>query len=73
MESVEFRLRLRNGLKKSSEIPPEWRGSFKNRVRVILQAEATSAPTKNLIDQLLARPVRLKTFRPVPREELHAR
>jgi hypothetical protein len=70
MQSVEFQTTVRNGI---IEIPPEWRGSFKNRVRVILQAEETSAPAKNLIDQLLARPVRLKTFRPIPREELHAR
>jgi hypothetical protein len=70
MQSVEFQTTVRNGI---IEIPPEWRGTFKNRVRVILQAEETSAPAKNLIDQLLARPVRLKTFRPIPREELHAR
>ena len=70
MQYVEFQTTVRNGV---IEIPLEWRGSFKNRVRVILQAEETSAPAKNLIDQLLARPVRLKTFRPIPREELHAR
>ena len=70
MQSVEFQTTVRNGI---SEIPPEWRGSFKNRVRVILQAEENSAPAKNLSDQLLARPVRLKTFRPIPREELHTR
>jgi len=70
MQSVEFQTTVRNGI---IEIPPEWRGSFKNRVRVILQAEETSAPAKNLIDQLLASLVRLKTFRPIPREELHAR
>ena len=70
MQSVEFQTTVRNG---TIEIPPEWRSSFTNQVRVILQAEETSTPTKNLIDQLLTRPVRLKTFRPIPREELHAR
>jgi len=70
MHSVEFQTTIRNGI---IEIPPEWRGLFKNQVRVILQAEGTSTPTKNLIDQLLTRPVRLNTFRPIPRDELHAR
>lgn len=70
MQSVEFQTTVRNGI---IEIPPEWRGSFKNRVRVILQAEETSTPAKNLIDQLLTRPIKLKTFRPIRREELHAR
>jgi len=70
MLSIEFQTTVRNG---TIEIPPEWRSSFTNQVRVILQAEKTSTPTKNLIDQLLTRPVRLKTFRPIPREELHAR
>ena len=70
MLSIEFQTTVRNG---TIEIPPEWRSLFTNQVRVILQAEETSTPTKNLIDQLLTRPVRLKTFRPIPREELHAR
>ena len=69
MESVEFQATVRNGI---IEIPPEWRGAFKNRVRVILQAEETSTPTENLIDQLLARPVRMETFRPIHGEDLHA-
>ena len=53
MRSVEFQTTVRNGI---SQIPPEWRSSFKNRVRVILEVEETSTPAKNLIDQLLTRP-----------------
>ena len=65
MQSVEFQTTVKNGI---IEIPPEWRGSFKNRVRVTLQVEEESTPTKNLIDQLLARPVRMKTFRRIPKK-----
>ena len=70
MLAVEFQTTVKNG---TIEIPPEHRTRFKHRVRVILLAEETSRAAPNLIDQLLARPLRIADFHPMTREETHAR
>lgn len=69
MYAVEFQAKVKNG---TIEIPEVYRGRFKERVRVILLTEDTSA-TVNLIDQLLQHPLKVAGFKPLAREEIYER
>lgn len=70
MVTVEFRTKVKNG---AIEIPRQFRRNFKDRVRVILVAEdeKTAAPTA--LDELISHPLKVKSFRPLSREETHVR
>lgn len=70
MYAVEFQATVKNG---TIHIPAEYRKKFRHRVKVILLAEESMGPTTNLIDQLLAKPLQLKDFRPLPREQIYVR
>ena len=70
MHAVEFHATIKNGV---IEIPSEYRSSLADRVRVIVLVEDSSKPALNHIDELLARPVRVQGFRPLTREQAHAR
>lgn len=69
MFSVEFKARIKNG---SIEIPRKYRRNLTKRVRVILVTEREKN-SAGFIDQLLARPARVQGFRPLTREQAHAR
>jgi ureidoglycolate hydrolase len=70
MQAIEFRAKIKNGF---IEIPNQYSDKLSDRVRVILLVEQTPATTGNLINQLLAHPVRVQGFYPLTREEVHAR
>jgi len=70
MEAVEFQATVKNGI---IEIPQEYLESLTSHVRVILLPERPYESSADLIDRLLAHPVRLKGFRPLGREDAHAR
>jgi hypothetical protein len=70
MDIIEFQTTVKNGV---IEIPPEYQGKVKNRVRVILLPEVKKSRRRNLIDRLLEHPIQSKEFRPMNREDLHAR
>jgi len=70
MYAIEFQTTVKNGMIK---IPPEYEKRFQHRVKVILLAEEDARPATNLIDQLLAKPLRIKNFKPLTREEIYAR
>jgi len=70
MYAIEFQATVKNGV---IEIPRQYLRNLTNRVRVILLVEEADKTTVNFIDQLLAHPVRVKGFRPLTREEVHAR
>lgn len=67
---IEFRATIKNG---TIEIPVKYRGKIKDRVRVILVPEGKQQKTRNLIDHLLANPVRVKDFRPIKRDAVYQR
>jgi hypothetical protein len=69
MHALEFFATVKNGV---IEIPREYLKNLTNRVRVILLVEEAK-PAVNFIDELLAHPVRVNGFRPLTREEVHAR
>ena len=70
METVQFRTRIKNGI---IEIPKKYQGKFKDSVRVILVAESPKAKAANYLDELMDHPLKVKGFRPLTREEAHAR
>lgn len=70
MYAVEFQTTVKDGV---IEIPPEYRGQIPGRVRVILLADEMPKAAANMIDVLLAHPVEVQGFRPLSREEAHAR
>ena len=70
MYAVEFQATVTNG---TIHIPPEHRQKFRRRVKVILLAEEPMGPTSNLIDHLLAKPLQIKDFRLLTREEVYVR
>ena len=70
MIAVEFQATIKNG---HIEIPEEHRESFKDRVRVLLLSDDQESSAVDMIDQLLDSPIRVKGFRPLYREEIHAR
>lgn len=69
MYAVEFQAKIKNG---TIEVPDEHKDRFKGLVRVILLAEDHPAQ-EDLIDQLLAHPIKLEQFRPFTREETYER
>ncbi len=71
MYAIEFQATVKNG---TIKIPRKYEKRFLKRVKVILLAEETEqSATANLIDQLLAKPLRIKNFKPLTREEIYAR
>jgi hypothetical protein len=70
MEIIEFRTTIKNGI---IEIPPEYQEKVKKHVRVILVPEEKKSHRRNLIDRLLEKPVQVKEFHPLSREELYDR
>ncbi len=69
MYAVEFQAKVKNG---TIEIPAQYRDRLKQRVRVILLAEADEK-SSNLIDQLLEKPFHVTDFKPFSRDEIYAR
>lgn len=69
MYAVEFRTTIDDGV---IRIPIEYQGRFTKGVRVILLAEEIEG-TETYIDKLLARPLKVKDFRPLTREDIYER
>lgn len=74
MFAVEFQTTIKDG---TIEIPPEYRHYFPHEVRVILltadQPPQRAPAGHNLITQLLAQPLVIAGFTPLPRETLYER
>jgi hypothetical protein len=67
MNAVEFQTNIQNGM---IEIPVEYRDRVKGPVRVIvLSIERSQQP--DIIDRLLAEPLKADHFRPLTREEIY--
>jgi len=70
METVQFKTKIKNG---GIEVPKKYQGKFKDNVRVILVAESSKAKAADYLDELMAHSLKVKGFRPLTREEAHAR
>jgi len=70
MTTIEFRTKVKDGM---IEIPRKFRKLVKNQVRVILVPESDQDKKDTLIDQLLRKPILIKDFHPLDRDELYER
>jgi hypothetical protein len=67
MNAVEFQVDIKNG---TIEIPPEYRNDVKGIVRVIVFSPEPKQQA-DIIDRLLAEPLKADHFRPLTREEIY--
>jgi len=67
MRAIEFQTRVKDGM---IEIPSRYRDALKEVVRVIILTDEKET-TGNLIDHLLASPLKLKNFEPLSRAEIY--
>lgn len=70
MYAIEFQTTVLNG---TIQTPHEYVQRIPPRVKVILLAVEERLPTANLIDQLLANPLKIKNFKPLTRAEIYDR
>ena len=70
MNAIEFQATVKDGIIK---VPRKYLRDISTRVRVILLAEESPKSRANLIDHLLAHPVRVQGFSPLKREQIYAR
>ncbi|MFN0084015.1 MAG: hypothetical protein ACKVX9_01375 [Blastocatellia bacterium] len=69
MYAVEFQTKIEDGY---IEIPTEFKDRLAGCVRVIVLTEDQPGNT-DLLDQLLANPIKLDSFTPLTREEIYER
>lgn len=70
MVTVQFKTKIKNGV---IQVPKKYQGKLRDDVRVILKVENRKSRSKNYLDALLARPVKVRDFRPISREQIYAR
>lgn len=70
MYSVEFQAQIING---SIKIPEIHKAKIKHKVKVILLTEDTIDHSPDIIDELLACPIKLTNFKPLKREDIYER
>ncbi len=69
MEAIEFKSKIKNGIIK---IPEKYKQKIGNTVKVIVITEKKVKQT-DIIDKLLANPIKSKDFSPFSREEIYER
>jgi len=69
MEAIEFKSKIKNGI---IQIPKKYKQKIGNTVKVIVITEK-KAKQADIIDKLLANPIKLKDFSPFLREEIYER
>ncbi len=69
MQAVEFEAKIKNGM---IEVPSQYKDKLHRIVRVILLTDEDQ-PTSNLIDQLLASPLKVENFKPLSRVAIYER
>jgi len=69
METIEFKAKIKNGV---INIPEKYKQKIHNIVKVIVITEKKSKQI-DIIDKLLANPVKSSDFEPFSREEMYER
>lgn len=67
MEAIEFKTKIKNGI---IQIPKKYKQRTGNTVKVIIISEQGTKQA-DIIDKLLANPIKLKDFSPFLREEIY--
>lgn len=70
MQTIEFRTKIKNGI---IHIPARFKGKVAEDVRVILVSKSERKSQPDIIDELMAHPLKVKAFKPLTRDEAHAR
>ena len=70
MQTIEFRTKIKNGI---IHIPAKFKGKVADDVQVILIAQSEKIKQLDIIDELMANPLKVEGFKPVTRDEAHAR
>ena len=76
MYAVEFRTKIKDGV---IELPKRFKGSITDTVKVIILKEESSVHSDreksgpDMIERLLASPLKVKGFCPLKRDEIYAR
>ena len=70
MQIIEFRAKTKNGV---IQIPAEFMGIVAEDVQVILIAQSEKIKQLDIIDELMANPLKVDGFKPMTRDEAHAR
>ena len=69
MQIIEFRAKTKNGI---IQIPAEFMGMVAEDVQVILIPQSGKKQL-DIIDELMANPLKVEGFKPMMRDEAHAR
>ena len=70
MRTIEFRTKIKNGI---IHIPAKFKGKVADDVQVILIAQSEKIKQLDIIDELMANPLKVDGFKPMTRDEAHAR
>ncbi|KOR31350.1 hypothetical protein TI05_12835 [Achromatium sp. WMS3] len=70
MYAVEFQAKMKDGI---IRVPEKYRKKIGNRFKVILLAEEASETSSDIIEHLLACPMKLPDFIPLKRKEIYDR
>jgi hypothetical protein len=70
MQTIEFHTKIKNGI---IQIPDQYRSIVADDVRVILTPKSEQAVQFDIISELMANPLNVKGFKPLTRDEVHAR
>jgi hypothetical protein len=70
MQTIEFRTKIKNGI---IHIPAKFKGKVADDVQVILIAQSEKIKQLDIIDELMANPLKVDGFKPMTRDEAHAR
>ena len=70
MQTIEFHTKIKNGI---IQIPSKFKGKVAGEVQVILISMNEKKSQPDIIDELMAAPLNVNGFKPLSRDEAHAR
>jgi hypothetical protein len=70
MQAIEFRTKIKNDM---IQIPAKYKGKVAEEVLVILISKSEKKTQTDIIDELMANPLKVKGFKPMTRDEVYAR
>jgi len=70
MQTIEFHTKIKGGV---IQIPARLRRKVTEDVRVILISRGEKTSQTDIIDELMAKPLKVRGFKPLARDEAHAR
>ncbi len=69
MEAIEFKTTIKNGM---IQIPRKYSRKLGNSVKVIILSDLP-AKKNDIVDELMENPVKIDSFTPLSREDIHER